>query len=251
MTDTPLFEYALRLGDDSLILGQRLSEWCGHAPALEVDLSLANLALDLVGQATSFLSFAGTVEGAGRDADRLAFHRDVLDYRNCLLVEQPNGDFGQTIARQFLFSTWQHLFLQELAGSADPTLAAIAAKAVKEVAYHAEIAADWMIRLGDGTDESHARVASGLEWNWRFIDELFIADATDVALLARGVAVDKPALRPAFGELIGRTLTAAALMTPTPRRAVSGGRLGRHSEHLGHILSEMQFLQRAYPGATW
>jgi ring-1,2-phenylacetyl-CoA epoxidase subunit PaaC len=251
MTDTALFEYALRLGDDSMILGQRLSEWCGYAPALEVDLSLSNLALDLVGQATSFLDYAGVIEGAGRDADRLAFHRDVLDYRNCLLVEQPNGDFGQTIARQFLFSTWQHLYLQALSRSTDTILAAIAGKAVKEVAYHAEIATDWVIRLGDGTEESHARVTSGLDWNWRFVDELFTVDAVDGELLARGIAVDQAALRPAFDEAIGQALTTATLTPPASRRATIGGRSGSHSEHLGHILSEMQFLQRAYPGVTW
>ena len=164
--------YALHLGDDALILGQRLSEWCGHAPALEIDLSLANLALDLVGQATTFLGHAAALRGEG-DADALAFHRDVLDFTNCVLVEQPNGDFGQTIARQFLFSTWQHLLYERLATSADPVLAAIAAKGVKEVAYHAEVSADWAIRLGDGTTESAARVTAGLEWHWRFVDELF------------------------------------------------------------------------------
>lgn len=246
-----LFAYILRLADDSLILGQRLSEWCGHAPALEIDLSLANIALDLIGQATSLYTYAGAVEGAGRDADRLAFHRDVLDYRNCLLVEQPNGDFGQTIARQFLFSTWQLAFLQQLAGAADPTIAAIAGKAAKEVAYHAEVSADWLVRLGDGTAESQARVGAGLEWNWRFVDELFIADAVDHALIASGITVDKPALRPAYDAAVARVLAEATLPPPKPHRPIAGGRTGRHSEHLGHILSEMQFLQRAYPGANW
>ena len=164
-----LQEYALRLGDDSLILGQRLSEWCGHAPMLEVDLALANIALDLVGQATLFLGIAG-------DADKLAFHRDVLDFKNCLLVEQPNGDFAQTIARQFLFSNWQELMFRELAQSRNATLAAIAGKAVKEVAYHARFANEWIVRLGDGTAESRGRLVNGLEWVWRFGDELFEVD---------------------------------------------------------------------------
>src|SRR3954466_5547740 len=159
-----LFEFLLRLGDDSLILGQRLSEWTGHAPSVEVDLSLANIALDLVGQATFFLNHAGETEGKGRDGDRLAFHRDVLDFRNCWLVEQPNGDFAQTMARQFLFSTWQRRLFAHLVSSRDARIAAIAEKAVKEVTYHAELASEWAIRLGDGTGESRRRMIDGLEW---------------------------------------------------------------------------------------
>ena len=249
--DAHLFEYALRLGDDALVLGQRLSEWCGHGPMLEVDLTLANVALDLIGQATHFLDYAGQVEGAGRDGDQLAFLRDVYDFRNCLLVEQPNGDFAQTMARQFLFSNWQHLMMERLAGSSDATLAAVAAKAVKEVAYHAQVSSEWVIRLGDGTDESRARMAAGLDWVWRFVDELFEADAVDQAMVTAGVGVDKAALRPEYDRRIGAALEEAGLETPAPRRAVLGGRTGRHSEQLGHLLSQMQFLQRAYPGATW
>jgi ring-1,2-phenylacetyl-CoA epoxidase subunit PaaC len=237
---------ALRLGDDSLILGQRLSEWCGHAPAIEVDLSLANVALDLIGQATHFLGLAGELEGKGRDADALAFHRDVLDFANCLLVEQPNGDFAQTIARQFLFSHYQELLLAQLAASKHERFAAIAAKALKEVAYHAKLAGDWVVRLGDGAEESKARMIAGLDWMWRFVDELFVMDETDAAL-----GVDKAALRPAWDARIGAVLADATLARPAARRPVLGGRAGHHSEHLGHILSEMQFLQRAYPGARW
>jgi ring-1,2-phenylacetyl-CoA epoxidase subunit PaaC len=244
-------EYAQRLGDDSLILGQRLSEWCGHAPMLEVDLSLANLALDLIGQAQHFLGYAAKLEGQGGDADALAFHRDVLDFKNCLLVEQPNGDFAQTIARLFLFSTWQELMLHRLAASADPELAAIAAKALKEVSYHARFAAEWMVRLGDGTEESRTRLAKGLDWSWRFVDELFVEDPAEVELIAAGVAVDRTALRAQWDQKVQSVLADATLPLPAPRRAIIGGRHGRHSEHLGHILSEMQFLQRAYPGATW
>lgn len=247
----PLFDYALRLGDDALILGQRLSAWCGHAPTLEVDLSLANVALDLIGQATHFLGYAGAVEGAGRDADRLAFHRDVLDYRNCLLVEQPNGDFARTIARQFLFSTWHHLFLDRLAASSDATLAAIAGKAVKEVAYHAEFAGEWVVRLGDGTSESRRRMAEGLDWCWRFTGELFVVDAVDKALVPGGVAVDKTALRDAYERAVGAVLADAGLDRPALHRDIVGGRRGHHSEHLGHLLAEMQFLPRAYPDAVW
>lgn len=248
---SPFAQYALRLGDDSLILGQRLGEWCGHAPALEVDLSLANVALDLIGQATLFLGVAGETEAKGRDADVLAFHRDVLDFTNCLLVEQPNGDFAQTIARQFLFSHFQELQFEALTRSSDARLAAIAAKAVKEVIYHARLASDWVARLGDGTDESKARMAAGLDWMWRFVDELFVMDAIDEALLKQGIAIDKAALRPAWDARVDVALADAALARPPARRPVLGGRNGHHSEHLGHLLSEMQFLQRAYPGATW
>ncbi len=244
-----LHEYALRLGDDSLILGQRLSEWCGHAPMLEVDLALANIALDLVGQATLFLKLAS--EGQGVDADKLAFQRDVLDFKNCLLVEQPNGDFAQTIARQFLFSNWQELLFRELARSSNATIAAIAAKAVKEVAYHARFANEWMVRLGDGTAESRGRIVNGLEWVWRFGDELFEVDGLVEPLIASGVAADVRELRGEWDARIARTLAEATLEVPKPRRAARGGRIGHHSEHLGHILSEMQFLPRAYPGAQW
>ncbi|MBC7768186.1 MAG: phenylacetate-CoA oxygenase subunit PaaC [Phycisphaerales bacterium] len=243
--------YALRLGDDSLILGQRLGEWCGHAPALEVDLSLANVALDQVGQATHFLALAGEIEGKGRDGDKLAFHRDVMDFTNCLLVEQPNGDFAQTIARQFLFSHYQELLFAALMASKDARFAAIAAKAVKEVTYHATLASDWVVRLGDGTEESRARMVEGLEWMWRFADELFAMDDVDAAAFAAGVGVDKAALREPWDQRIDAVLADATLERPAARRPVLGGRSGRHSEHLGHLLSDMQFLQRAYPGATW
>jgi len=243
--------YALRLGDDSLILGQRLSEWCGHAPALEVDLSLANVALDQVGQATHFLNLAGELEGEGRDGDALAFRRDVMDFTNCLLVEQPNGDFAQTIARQLLFSHYQELLFTALTASSNTSIAAIAAKAVKETSYHATLASDWVVRLGDGTDESKARMVAGLDWMWRFADELFAMDDVDAAALKDGVGVDKAALRPAWDARIDATLAEATLVRPAPRRATTGGRIGHHSEHLGHLLSDMQFLQRAYPGATW
>jgi ring-1,2-phenylacetyl-CoA epoxidase subunit PaaC len=247
----PLAVYALRLGDDSLILGQRLSEWCGHAPALEVDLSLANVALDLVGQATHFLGVAGEVEAKGRDADALAFHRDVMDFTNCLLVEQQNGDFAQTIARQLLFSHFQELQFAALTASKDERLAAIAAKAVKEVIYHSKLASDWVVRLGDGTEESQARMIAGLDWMWRFVDELFVMDEVDASLIKQGIAIDKAALRTAWDARIDAVLAEATLDRPATRRPVLGGRNGRHSEQLGHILSEMQFLQRAYPGATW
>ena len=246
-----LFDYLLRLGDDSLVLGQRLGEWCGKAPALETELSLANLGLDLIGQATLFLGLAGEVEGKGRDADRLAFHRDVLQFRNCLLVEQPNGDFARTLARQFLFSTAQLAMFEGLTGSVDPRLAEIAAKAVKEVAYHADLAADWVVRLGDGTEESRSRMLAGLDWCWRFVDELFQMDVVETRLFAAGVTVDRAVLRPGYDAKIAAVMEEALLPAPVYPRAVVGGRVGHHSEHLGHLLATMQFLPRTYPDAVW
>ncbi len=237
-------DYLMRLGDDALVLGQRLSEWCGHAPALEVDLSLANLALDLIGQATHFLGEAG-------DADALAFHRDVLDYRNCVLVEQPNGDFAQTIARQFLFSTWQHMLYRALERSSDAGIAAIAAKGVKEVSYHRELAADWVIRLGDGTEESARRMSDGLDWCWRFIPELFEVDEILEGLIERGMAADPRAFEADYRAELSRVLGEAQLAAPADTRPILGGRRGHHSEHLGHLLAVMQHIPRLYPQATW
>lgn len=246
-----LFEYCLRLGDDSLVLGQRLTEWCGHAPAVEVDLSLANLGLDLFGQATLFLGYAGEVEGKGRDADKLAFHRDVLQFRNCLMVEQPNGDFAQTMARHLLFSTFQLAQFERLAQSKDAHLAGIAAKAAKEVRYHVELSGDWVVRLGDGTEESRRRMLDGLDWHWRFVDELFQMDELEQDLVRRGIAVDRAALRPGWDAHIGAVLKEAGLPEPKYPRAVLGGRKGHHSEHLGYLLAVMQYLPRTYPDARW
>jgi ring-1,2-phenylacetyl-CoA epoxidase subunit PaaC len=243
--------YATRLGDDGLILAQRLGAWCGHGPTTEVDLSLANVALDLLGQATYFLGFAAEIKADGRDADALAFLRDAPEFTNCLLVEQPNGDFAQTIARQFLFSTYQRLHFEALAAGPGGSLRDIAQKAAKETAYHVSLAHSWVVRLGDGTEESHARMAAGLDWMWRFQDELFQNDALDSGLMAKGIATDKTALRLAWDGEINRTLARADLPRPAETRGQTGGRQGRHGEHLGHILSEMQFLQRAYPGAKW
>jgi ring-1,2-phenylacetyl-CoA epoxidase subunit PaaC len=249
--DLSLFEYALRLGDDSLILGQRLGEWTGHAPSVEVDLSLANMALDLIGQATHFLGLAGRSEGKGRDADRLAFHRDVLDFRNCLLVEQPNGDFAQTMARQFLFSTWQRMLFQHLIGSANEFIASVAAKAVKEVTYHQELSAEWVIRLGDGTEESHRRMQDGLEWNWRFVPELFDMDDLAIEAASRSIGPDLSAFQSDYELAVRSVIEEATLALPKPQRAILGGRRGHHSEHLGHLLCTMQFLPRTYPDAAW
>jgi len=244
-TDTRT-DYLLRLGDDSLVLGQRLSEWCGHGPVLEVDISLANLALDLVGQATLLLGEAG-----GGDGDKLAFHRDVLDYKNCLLVEQPNGDFAQTIARHLLYTTWQHMLFNRLQQSSDRFLVEFAHKAVKEVAYHRELASEWTIRLGDGTEESTLRMVEGLDWNWRFVPELFEVDEILQAAIDAGIAADPRAFEGEYRAAIAKVLAEAKLEAPADQRPILGGRRGHHSEHLGHLLAVMQFLPRTYPDATW
>jgi ring-1,2-phenylacetyl-CoA epoxidase subunit PaaC len=243
-SDPARFDYLLRLGDDALVLGQRVSEWCGHGPVLEVDIGLANLALDLIGQATLLLNEAG-------DGDRLAFHRDVLDFRNCLLVEQPNGNFAQTIARHLLYTTWQHLLLQRLTQSNDRFVAEFAHKAVKEVAYHRELASEWTIRLGDGTDESARRMAEGLDWNWRFIPELFEVDETMQMAIDRGIAADPRNFEEEYRSAIAAILADAQLEAPAEQRPILGGRRGHHSEHLGHLLAVMQFLPRTYPDAIW
>lgn len=237
-------EYLLRLGDDALVLGQRISEWCGHGPVLEVDISLANLALDLIGQATLLLGEAG-------DGDRLAFHRDVLDFRNCLLVEQPNGDFAQTIARHLLYTTWQHMLLERLTTSSDRFLSEFAHKAVKEVAYHRELAAEWTTRLGDGTEESARRMAEGLDWNWRFVPELFEVDSGLELAIDAGLAPDPRLFEADYRSSIAAVLDEAGLEAPAAQRPILGGRRGHHSEHLGHLLAAMQFLPRTYPDATW
>ena len=250
LADDPLedayYDYLMRIGDDALILGQRLSEWCGHAPSVEVDLSLANMALDLIGQATHILNQANNGDG-----DELAFKRDVLDFRNCLLVEQPNGDFARTIVRQLLYSTWQHLLFQQLAESRDPFLSAIASKAVKEVAYHRELASEWTVRLGDGTDESAARMRDALDWCWRFVPELFEVDEALEEMIARQTVPDPRSFEREYRAAIGDVLADAKLEMPADQRPILGGRRGHHSEHLGHLLAVMQYLPRTYPDAVW
>ncbi len=251
MTAPPLFSYTLRLADNALILGHRLSEWIGHAPLLEEELALGNVALDLIGQARPLYAYAGTVEGQGRDEDSLAYLRDAHDFRNILLVEQPNGDFAVTIIRQFLYAAFMHPFWRALARSSDATLAAIAAKAEKEAAYHLRHASEWLIRLGDGTAESHRRAQAALDELWPYAGEMFESDAVEQALIAQGIAVDPTLLQAEWERSVDSVLAEATLARPTAGWMQSGGRSGRHSEHLGHLLAEMQFLQRAYPGATW
>ena len=245
------FEYALRLGDNALILSHRLSEWCGHAPALEEDIALTNVALDLIGQAQFWLGLAGEIEGAGRDADALAYRRDAGAFRNVLLVERPNGDYGQTLMRQYLFDSWHALALDALAQSRDPRFAEIAAKARKEVAYHVERSAELVIALGDGTPESHARMQAALEALWPYAGEMFLGDEIDARLAAEGVVPAAEALRPAWDAATGAVFAQGRLKPPESRFAHKGGRAGRHSEALGRLLAEMQFLPRAYPTAQW
>lgn len=247
----PLFDYLLRLGDTSLILGHRVSEWCGHAPEIEEDVALANVALDLVGHARMLLDYAGRVEGRGRDEDGLAYHRDILDYRNHLLVEQPNRDFGHTMARQFLHDAWAVGLYEALTRSADVELAGIAAKAVKEVRYHLRHSGDWVIRLGDGTDASHAIMIDAFARLWRFTDEMFEADAVERDLAVAKIVPDPEMLRAGWDARVDAVLSEATLSRPGNAGRQSGGRTGTHTEHLGYILADMQFLQRAYPGAAW
>jgi ring-1,2-phenylacetyl-CoA epoxidase subunit PaaC len=248
---TPHFRAVLRLADTNLVLAQRLGEWVGHAPALEEDLGLANVSLDLVGQARLLLAHAGELEGRGRDEDALAYLREESEYLNLTLVEQPNGDFADTIVRQFLFDAWQYGVYGGLASSTDAALAAIAAKGHAEAAYHLRYSGGWLERLGDGTPESHARAARALANLWPFVNELFVDDDVDRAAAAAGVAPLPSTLEKAWSAQVDKTLSAATLARPAPAPFAWYGKQGRHSEHLGYLLAEMQSLHRAHPGATW
>jgi len=247
----PLFRYVLRLGDLSLVLGQRLGEWVGHAPALEEDLGLANIALDLIGQARLLLTYAGEVEGRGRDEDAIAYLREHGEYLNAILAEQPNGDFGQTIVRQVLIDAFQLELYERMSASTDQRLAAIAAKSVKEVRYHLRYSSGWLVRLGDGTEESQARVQSALDGLWPYTVELFAEDELDRLMAEQGVAPRLAEVHAAWSARIGRILAEATLNRPKDRPHSWHGKRGQHSEHLGYILAEMQHMQRAYPGARW
>ncbi len=250
--DDFLFEYLLRLGDNTLILGHRVSEWCGHAPVLEEDIALANTALDMIGQTQMWLGLAAEVEGKGRNADALAFTRDVWDFRNLLLVEMPNGDFGQTLMRQFLFDAFHSILLGRLMTSSDTRIAGIAAKASKEVSYHLERSAETVVGLGDGTEQSHERMQAALDYLWPYVGEAFIGDTVDAEMVAAGIAPDPASLRAEFDEIVTRVFAEATLKLPESRFAHKGGKTGNfHTEHLGHLISTLQWLQRAYPGCTW
>lgn len=245
------FEYILRIGDNALILGQRLGEWCGHGPALEEDIALTNISLDLIGQARSLLDYAGKVENKGRDEDKLAFFRDVRQFRNIILLEQPNGHFGDTIVRQFLYDHFAWLYFNELMQSTDEQLAAIAAKSIKEVTYHRRHSSEWIIRLGDGTEESKTKVQESLNRLWPYSGEMLTPDSLDKKAFEAGIGVDLDVLKKSWHTNVQGVLEQATLEMPESGWMHSGGKKGVHSEHLGYILAEMQHIPRAYPDAKW
>jgi ring-1,2-phenylacetyl-CoA epoxidase subunit PaaC len=251
VASTAHVQYVLRIADSSLILGQRLSEWCGHGPVIEEDIALTNVALDLIGQARLLLTHAGRLEGAGRDEDALAFLRVESEFRNVSLVELPNEDFARTTLRNFLFAAFQSLLWERLAQSRDAELAAIAVKSAKETRYHLQHAGEWTLRLGDGTAESHARMQRALDYLWPYTAELFTPTAEDEAVAAAGIGPAWPSLAAAWEERVVPLLQEATLTVPSRTPFVSHGKVGRHTEFLGRLLAEMQYLQRAYPGNRW
>jgi ring-1,2-phenylacetyl-CoA epoxidase subunit PaaC len=246
-----LLEYVLRIADNALILGHRVSEWCGHGPNLETDIGLTNIALDLVGHSRSLLQYAAEVEGKGRSEDDLAFLRDIRDFKNVLLVEQANGNFADTIARQFLFDSFNYHFYAALCNSTDQQLVAIAEKAIKELNYHYRYSAEWVIRLGDGTEESHQKMQAAIDELWPYTGELFEADEIDQAMQEAGVGVDLAAVKVLWLERVEAILKEATLERPKDSWMQKGGKQGRHSEQMGLILAEMQWMQRAYPNMEW
>ncbi len=245
------FQYVLRLADNALITAQRLGEWIGNGPQLEEELANANFALDYLGQARAFYSHAGKIEGNGRDEDDLAFLRDSADFQNILLVEQPNGDFAQTVVRQFFYDAFSYLQLQSLMDSSDEHLAAIAARATKELQYHLRHVRQWVVRLGDGTDESHQRMQAAIDHLWCYSGEMLTADAVDRWAIDNAIGPDPDALKTAWREIVDDAFSEATLTLPDTEWMATGGKQGQHSEHHGYLLADLQFLQRAYPGATW
>lgn len=244
--------YLLRLGDNALILSQQLSQWCGKGPALEEDMALTNVALDLLGQTRLWYEYAAELEGAGRDEDKLAYLRDAHEFKNCLLLEQPNGNYADTLVRQFYFDTWHYFLIEGLTRASDARIAAIAEKSLKEVTYHLRRSGDLIVRLGDGTELSHAKTQAAADALWMYSGEVFAYDAVDAAMVAAGIAPPAGELRAYWLAHVAEIFAEATLtMPPADAWMQSGGKQGRHSEHLGYILAEMQFLQRAYPGATW
>ena len=246
-----MFVYLLRLGDNALVLAQRLAQWCGKGPTFEEDMALSNTALDLLGQARLWLTYAGEIENKGRDEDALAFLRDVQDFNNLLLVEQPNGDYATTIVRQFYFDAWHILLLQRLMASADARIAEITERALKEVTYHLRRSSDLVVRLGDGTDESHRRMQVAVDDLWPFTGEMFTPDAIDELIVMQNVGPQLATLRDPWLVHVTEIFRSATLTVPQGTWMQKGGKQGRHTEHLGYLLAEMQFLQRAYPGAKW
>ncbi|WP_426491129.1 1,2-phenylacetyl-CoA epoxidase subunit PaaC [Hymenobacter sp. 102] len=246
-----LFEYVLQLADTSLILAHRLSEWCGHGPILEQDLAMANISLDLLGEARSYYQYAAELEGRGRTEDDLAYLRNAVEYRNVLLAEQPNGDFAHTIVRQFIYDAFHYHLLLHLQTGPDKQLAAIAEKSVKEAAYHVKWSAEWVIRLGDGTEESRRRVEAAINALWRYSGELTTPSATEQVLQAAGFLPDHAAIQQQIDQHVERVFVEATLPVPQGVFMQKGGKIGRHSEHLGYLLAELQYLQRTYPGLQW
>ncbi|MEM8797193.1 MAG: 1,2-phenylacetyl-CoA epoxidase subunit PaaC [Pseudomonadota bacterium] len=252
MADNPhLFEALIRLADDHLILAHRVSEWCGHAPILEEDLALPNMALDMLGQARAIYTYAGEIEGKGRDEDALAYLRTEREYKNILMVERPNGDFAHTMLRQLYFAAFMKPYWEEASSSSDATIAGIAAKAAKEAAYHVRHAGEWVIRLGDGTEESNRRVRDAVSALNPYIDELFHSDEAVIAVANEGLLPDPRALRPKFQEIVDFVFAEAGLETESTQWPRTGGRSGLHGEEFGHLLSELQYMQRTYPNMTW
>ena len=244
-------QYVQRLADNALILGQRISEWCGHSPVIEEDMALTNMALDLIGQARLLLTHVGQIDGSGRDEDQLAFLRPEQQFRNLTLCELPNGDFARTVLRNFFFATFHSLLWEKLSTSADASLAAIAAKSLKESRYHQRHAAGWVVRLGDGTEESHRRMAEALDYLWPYTAEFFSPTAEDDVAVSGGFGPAWSELKADWLAQVRPVLKEATLDLPEESRFLSTGKLGRHSEHMGHLLTPMQYLQRSYPGAQW
>lgn len=249
--DNNLIQYILGIADNSLILGQRLGELCGHGPSLETDIALTNISLDLLGQTRSYYQYVADMQGEGATEDTIAFLRLEREYKNALLVEQPNTDFGYVIARQFLFDVYHLALLQELQHSKDEMLAAIAVKSIKEVLYHTRFSSDWIKRLGDGTPESHARIQTAINDLWIYTDELFQPTEAETAMLAQGIGVDWSKLKSTYYQQVGAVLAEATLDTPNVVYFQKGGKQGIHSEHMGFILTELQYMQRAYPNMQW
>lgn len=246
-----MLEYLLRLGDNTLILSQRLSEWCGHGPVLEQDIALTNIALDLLGQTRMYLTYAAELEGQGRSEDDLAYFRDAHQFRNCLLVERPNGDFAQTLVRQFFFDVFNFYQLQSMRNSSDQRLADIAEKALKEVTYHLRFSSEWVIRLGDGTEVSHQKMQAAVDLLWPFTGEMMTPDVLDTEMAAEGIAPNLLEIKTLWDKKVAEVMAEATLVLPANNWMQSGGKQGKHSEHLGFLLAEMQHIQRTYPGNTW
>lgn len=248
---SPLITYLLRIADNNLILGHRVSEWCGHGPILEQDIALTNVALDLIGQSRNYYQYIAELTGEGKSEDDFAYLRDVYDFKNLLLVEQPNGHFGDTIVRQFFYDAFNFYFNEALKKSSDERIAAIAEKSLKEITYHLRFSSEWVIRLGDGTDESHQKIQTSVDDLWAFTGELFEEDTVDQELHASGTGVNLQTIKSLWEKKVSDILEEATIKLPVSGWMQSGGKHGKHSEHLGFILADLQFLQRAYPGAKW